>query len=54
MNEDNGVELKNPPKYAPARCAKRERVTRLAEDGYCMKAGGYPYMRCRGLDLSRL
>ena len=53
-NEYNFVKLENPPQYEPTRCAKCNRVIKLAEDAYSMKAGGYHCSKCTGFDLSSL
>lgn len=53
-NEYNFIKLENPPEYEPTKCAKCQKIIRLAEDGYSMKAGGYYCSRCSDFDFAKL
>lgn len=45
-NEYNFVKLENPPKYEPTRCAKCNRVIKLAEEPYSTQGGKTYCERC--------
>jgi hypothetical protein len=45
-NEYNFERLANPPSYEPTRCAKCNKVIRLAEDGYSVKESEYLCEAC--------
>ncbi len=45
-NEYNFEKLNNPPKYKPTKCSKCERIIKLNEDGYSIKAGKYFCYEC--------
>jgi hypothetical protein len=52
-NEFNFVKLENPPEYEPTRCAKCNRVIRLAEESYSTKGDSYLCERCMANAIAR-
>lgn len=50
-NEFNFEKLANPPAYEPTRCAKCNKVIKLAEEGYSLSEKGTICMSCSGLRL---
>lgn len=51
-NEYNFVKLENPPKFEPTRCAKCDRVIKLAEESHSTTGGRYLCEQCSAKEFS--